>query len=97
MSLLKKLEDEAHLLLQELKERVGQQISVGNKIDPKLHELIHHLEAHVNPTPAPVVDATPVVSEPVVEAPVAAVVEPTITVEAPQTVAQEQSASNIAN
>ena len=92
MSLLKKLEDEAHLLLQELKERVGQQISVGNKIDPKLHELIHHLEAHVNPTPAPVVDATPVVSEPV-----AAVVEPTITVEAPQTVAQEQSASNIAN
>ena len=92
MSLLKKLEDEAHLLLQELKERVGQQISVGNKIDPKLHELIHHLEAHVNPTPAPVVDATPVVSEPV-----AAVVEPTITVEAPQTVAQEQSASNVAN
>ena len=92
MSLLKKLEDEAHLLLQELKERVGQQISVGNKIDPKLHELIQHLEAHVNPTPAPVVDATPVVSEPV-----AAVVEPTITVEAPQTVAQEQSASNIAN
>ena len=92
MSLLKKLEDEAHLLLQELKERVGQQISVGNKIDPKLHELIHHLEAHVNPTPAPVVDATPVVSEPV-----ATVVEPTITVEAPQTVAQEQSASNVAN
>ena len=92
MSLLKKLEDEAHLLLQELKERVGQQISVGNKIDPKLHELIQHLEAHVNPTPAPVVDATPVVSEPV-----AAVVEPTITVEAPQTVAQEQSASNVAN
>jgi hypothetical protein len=92
MSLLKKLEDEAHLLLQELKERVGQQISVGNKIDPKLHELIQHLEAHVNPTPAPVVDATPVVSEPV-----ATVVEPTITVEAPQTVAQEQSASNVAN
>jgi hypothetical protein len=92
MSLLKKLEDEAHLLLQELKERVGQQISVGNKIDPKLHELIQHLEAHVNPIPAPVVDATPVVSEPV-----ATVVEPTITVEAPQTVAQEQSASNVAN
>jgi hypothetical protein len=55
------------------------------------------LEAHVNPTPAPVVDATPVVSEPVVEVPIATVVEPTITVEAPQTVAQEQSASNVAN
>ena len=73
MSLLAKLEQEAHLLLQELKERVKQQMSVGNRIDPKLHEMIQHLEDHVNPTPAPVVVAAPVVTEPV------AVVEPTIT------------------
>ena len=73
MSLLAKLEQEAHLLLQELKERVKQQMSVGNRIDPKLHEMIQRLEDHVNPIPAPVVVAAPVVTEPV------AVVEPTIT------------------
>ena len=56
MSLLKRLEEEASLLLQELKERVVQQMSVGNKIDPTLHELIQHLDNHVNasaPAPAP--------------------------------------------
>jgi hypothetical protein len=73
MSLLAKLEQEAHLLLQELRERVKQQMSVGNRIDPKLHEMIQRLEDHVNPTPAPVVVAAPVVTEPV------AVVGPTIT------------------
>ena len=92
MSIAKLMEDEAHLLLQELQQHVINQVSKGNKINQRLQEILVHLEAHVNPTPAPVVDATPVVSEPV-----AAVVEPTITVEAPQTVAQEQSASNIAN
>ena len=97
MSIAKLMEDEAHLLLQELQQHVINQVSKGNKINQRLQEILVHLESHVNPTPAPVVDATPVVSEPVVEAPVAAVVEPTITVEAPQTVAQEQSASNIAN
>ena len=97
MSIAKLMEDEAHLLLQELQQHVINQMSKGNKINQRLQEILVHLEAHVNPTPAPVVDATPVVSEPVVEAPVAAVVEPTITVEAPQTVAQEQSASNVAN
>jgi len=92
MSIAKLMEDEAHLLLQELQQHVINQVSKGNKINQRLQEILVHLEAHVNPTPAPVVDATPVVSEPV-----AAVVEPTITVEAPQTVAQEQSASNVAN
>ena len=92
MSIAKLMEDEAHLLLQELQQHVINQVSKGNKINQRLQEILVHLESHVNPTPAPVVDATPVVSEPV-----AAVVEPTITVEAPQTVAQEQSASNIAN
>ena len=92
MSIAKLMEDEAHLLLQELQQHVINQVSKGNKINQRLQEILVHLEAHVNPTPAPVVDATPVVSEPV-----ATVVEPTITVEAPQTVAQEQSASNVAN
>jgi len=101
MSLLKKLEDEAHLLLQELQQHVINQVSRGNKINPKLQELLNHLEDHVNPTPvtpaptpvaATVVDTpapTPVVPVAVVEAPVV--------VEAPQTVAQVQSASNVAN
>ena len=92
MSIAKLMEDEAHLLLQELQQHVINQVSKGNKINQRLQEILVHLEAHVNPTPSPVVDATPVVSEPV-----ATVVEPTITVEAPQTVAQEQSASNVAN
>ena len=92
MSIAKLMEDEAHLLFQELQQHVINQMSKGNKINQRLQEILVHLEAHVNPTPAPVVDATPVVSEPV-----ATVVEPTITVEAPQTVAQEQSASNVAN
>ena len=92
MSIAKLMEDEAHLLLQELQQHVINQVSKGNKINQRLQEILVHLEAHVNPTPAPVVYATPVVSEPV-----ATVVEPTITVEAPQTVAQEQSASNVAN
>jgi hypothetical protein len=100
------MEDEAHLLLQELQQHVINQVSKGNKINQRLQEILVHLESHVNPTPAPVVDATPVVSEPVatvvdatpvVSEPVATVVEPTITVEAPQTVAQEQSAANKAN
>ena len=101
MSLLKKLEDEAHLLLQELQQHVINQVSKGNKVNEKLQELINHLESHVNPTPvdsapapvAPVVDDAPV-SAPVVSAPV---VEETVVVEAPQTVAQEQSAANKAN
>ena len=92
MSIAKLMEDEAHLLLQELQQHVINQVSKGNKINQRLQEILVHLEAHVNPTPDPIVDATPVVSEPV-----ATVVEPTITVEAPQTVAQEQSASNVAN
>ena len=83
MSIAKLMEDEAHLLLQELQQHVINQVSKGNKINQRLQEILVHLESHVNPTPAPVVDATPVVSEPVVEA--------------PQTVAQEQSAANKAN
>ena len=83
MSIAKLMEDEAHLLLQELQQHVINQVSKGNKINQRLQEILVHLEAHVNPTPASVVDATPVVSEPVVEA--------------PQTVAQEQSAANKAN
>ena len=92
MSIAKLMEDEAHLLFQELQQHVINQMSKGNKINQRLQEILVHLEAHVNPTPDPIVDATPVVSEPV-----ATVVEPTIMVEAPQTVAQEQSASNVAN
>jgi hypothetical protein len=92
MSIAKLMEDEAHLLFQELQQHVINQVSKGNKINQRLQEILVHLEAHVNPTPAPVVDATPVVSQSV-----AAVVEPTIMVETPQTVAQEQSASNKAN
>ena len=92
MNLAKLLEDEAHLLLQELREHVLHQVNKGNKANPKIEEILTHLQNHVNPTPAPVVDAAPVVS---------AVVEPTVVVEAhaekPQTVAQEQSAANIAN
>ena len=83
MSIAKLMEDEAHLLFQELQQHVINQVSKGNKINPKIQEILIHLENHVNPNSAPVVDATPVVSEPVVEA--------------PQTVAQEQSASNVAN
>jgi len=92
MSLLKKLEDEAHLLLQELQQHVINQVSRGNKINPKLQELLNHLEDHVNPpvaevaadpTPAPV-EAAPVVAATPVE-------------DAPQTVAQTQSAANKAN
>ena len=88
MSIAKLMEDEAHLLLQELQQHVINQVSKGNKINQRLQEILVHLEAHVNPTPAPVVDAAPVV---------AVVVEPTVVVEAPQTVAQEQSAANKAN
>ena len=83
MSIAKLMEDEAHLLLQELQQHVINQVSKGNKINQRLQEILVHLESHVNPTPAPVVDATPVVSEPVVVA--------------PGTVAQEQSAANKAN
>ena len=92
MSLLKHLEDEAHLLLQELQQHVINQVSKGNKVNEKLQELINHLESHVNPTVAEV--AVDPAAAPVVPA---AVVEETVVVEAPQTVAQAQSASNKAN
>ena len=88
MSIAKLMEDEAHLLLQELQQHVINQVSKGNKINKRLQEILVHLESHVNPTTAPVVDTAPVV---------AVVVEPTVVVEASQTVAQEQSASNKAN
>ena len=92
MSLLKKLEDEAHLLLQELQQHVINQVSKGNKINPKLQELLNHLEDHVNPSVAEVaVDPAPAPVAPV------AVVEAPVVVEAPQTAAQAQSASNVAN
>jgi hypothetical protein len=101
MSLLQKLEDEAHLLLQELNEHVKHQVAKGNKVNETLHEILNHLHAHVNPTsvdsaPAPM---APVVDDAPVSAPVAStpVVEATVVVEAPQTVAQEQSAANKAN
>ena len=101
MSLLKHLEDEAHLLLQELQQHVINQVSKGNKVNEKLQELINHLESHVNPTSADStsVPATSVVVDTPAAAPVvpAAVVEETVVVEAPQTVAQAQSASNKAN
>jgi len=92
MSLLKKLEDEAHLLLQELQQHVINQVSRGNKINPKLQELLNHLEDHVNPPVAEVAaDPTPA---PVEAAPVVAA---TSVEDAPQTVAQTQSAANKAN
>ena len=100
MTIFEKLEMHASTLLQELREHILHQVSKGNKIDPTLHDFVTHLEAHVNNTPvvapapvAPVVDDAPV-SAPVVSAPV---VEETVVVEAPQTVAQEQSAANKAN
>jgi len=92
MSLLKKLEDEAHLLLQELQQHAINQVSRGNKINPKLQELLNHLEDHVNPPVAEVAAdpaPTPVEAAPVVAA--------TPVEDAPQTVAQAQSASNKAN
>jgi hypothetical protein len=101
MKIFEKLEEHAHLLLQELRQHMLNQMGVGNKINEDLHDFVTHLESHVNPTPvdsapapvAPVVDVTPAPA-PVVPV---AVVEETVVVEAPQTVAQEQSASNVAN
>ena len=100
MSIAKLMEDEAHLLLQELQQHVINQVSKGNKINQRLQEILVHLEAHVNNTPvaapapmAPIVDAEPAPT-PVVPV---AMVEETVVVETPQTVAQEQSASNVAN
>jgi len=87
MSLLKHLEDEAEHLLVLVKHMAQVQMNMQGVVSETTQKLHDILDAHVNPTPAPVVDA----------APVAAVVEPTIVVEAPQTVAQEQSASNVAN
>ena len=88
MSLLQHLEDEAEHLFEVVKHMLEVQRNATGVVSEATQKIHDALEAHL---------ATPVVSEPVVEAPVAAVVEPTITVEAPQTVAQEQSASNIAN
>lgn len=101
MSLLKKLEDEAHLLLQELQQHAINQVSRGNKLNPVLQDILIHLDAHVNTTPAdsaPAPVAAAVVDTPA-PAPVVpvAVVEAPVVVEAPQTVAQAQSASNVAN
>jgi len=89
MSLLKKLEDEAHLLLQELQQHVINQVSRGNKVNEKLQELINHLESHVNPTPVDSVPA-PVVAAPV-DTPAPASVESTPVVE--ETVVVDAKAS----
>ena len=101
MNLAKLLEDEAHLLLQELREHVLHQVNKGNKVNETLHEILNHLHAHVNntsvnpaPTPIDTSVATKFATDPVVPS---AVVEETVVVEAPQTVAQTQSAANKAN
>lgn len=86
MSIAKLMEDEAHLLFQELQQHVINQVSKGNKINPKIQEILGHLENHLNPTPVATVEPTVVVEAPA-QAPV----------EEPQTVAQEQSAANVAN
>lgn len=84
MSIAKLMEDEAHLLFQELQQHVINQVSKGNKINPKIQEILGHLEIHLGvPSPTPVEPVTLEVAEPEVEA--------------PQTVAQEQSAANVAN
>ena len=100
MTIFEKLEMQASTLLQELREHILHQVNIGNRIDPTLHDFVTHLEAHVNNTPvaapapmAPIVDAEPAPT-PVVPV---AMVEETVVVETPQTVAQEQSASNVAN
>ena len=100
MSIFEKFEKQASTLLQELREHILHQVNIGNRIDPTLHDFVTHLEAHVNNTPvaapapmAPIVDAEPAPT-PVVPV---AMVEETVVVETPQTVAQEQSASNVAN
>ena len=112
MSLAKLLEEEAHLLLQELREHVLHQVNKGNKPNPKIEEILTHLETHVGvPSPTPVEPSTLAVVQPTVtvEAPVVisapsdtnvitmSVTPATVPIEAPQTVAQEQSASNKAN
>jgi uncharacterized coiled-coil protein SlyX len=91
MSVFKMIEEEAHLLLQELNQHIIHQSNKGNKINEKLQEILTALDKHVNPSApaAPVVAPAPVdsaavsapapVAEPVVEAAaVAALVTPTI-------------------
>jgi hypothetical protein len=106
MSLAKLLEEEAHLLLQELREHVLHQINKGNKPNPKIEEILTHLETHVGvPSPTPVEPSTLAVVQPTVtvDAPadtntlIMSVTPATVPIEAPQTVAQEQSAANKAN
>lgn len=80
------IEENAEHLLRVLKHMMQiEQNMYGSTLDvtQKIHD---SLEDHVNPTPTPVpvVDATPIVSEPVV-------------VETPQIIAKKQSASNVAN
>ena len=86
MSLMQHIEENAEHLLRVLKHMMQiEQNMYGSTLDvtQKIHD---SLEDYVNPTPTPVpvVDATPIVSEPVV-------------VETPQIIAKKQSASNVAN
>lgn len=69
MSLLKKLEESAEHLLQELKTLISHQESAYGKANPSTVELASTLQDHV--------DATVVTTSPAVVAPVPAAVDPT--------------------
>jgi len=87
MSLLKHIEENVEHLYALIKHVAATQESAHGGVVQETKDLLEKIEEHLGV-------AKP--AEPVV-ATVAAVVEPTIVVEAPQTVAQEQSASNVAN
>ena len=87
MKIFEKLEEHAHLLLQELRQHMLNQMGVGNKINENLHDFVTHLETHVNssvmetPPQVPTMVVTP---EPVETPPqVPAVVETPAPVETP--------------
>ena len=85
---LKSLEDNAEHLFRLVKHAMQTEINMNGVAHYLTQEFHDVLEAHVA-LPVSAAAAT-IVSAPVVEAPV-------VVVEAPQTVAQEQSASNKAN
>ena len=103
MSLLKHIEENAEHLLDLVKHMMQIQLNMQGVISEETKKLHEVLDAHVNPqSDEPAVVSDSVVSA-VVDTPApapvsfSAVVEETVVVEAPQTIAQAQSASNIAN
>jgi hypothetical protein len=85
MNVFKMIEDEAHLLLQELNQHIIHQSNKGNKINEKLQEIISALDKHVNPA-APTVSTDPVPA-PAVNTPAPASVDAAPVVQAPVVVA----------